>query len=166
MEDINYTLPTQFLRLRELVMARFRVVLNSADLTDAKWRVLRILFVNGDSDFAELSTSSLVLKPSLSRLLWSLESRGLVERRDVKADQRQIEVALTPEGQQFVIELTPQIDEVYVVLEEILGTDRINDLTNLTRVCISLLENESASQPQQFEKRLTTVSLNKGEPTP
>lgn len=164
MEDINYTLPTQLLRLRELVMARFRVVLNSADLTDAKWRVLRILLVNGDLDFAELSNSSLVLKPSLSRLLSSLETRDLVERRDVEADQRQIEVALTPTGRAFVLELMPQINNVYAGLEELLGFDRLSDLTTLTRACISQLENESEPQPQESEKTLTAVTLRKGAP--
>lgn len=138
--DIKNTLPIQLLHMRELLMVRFRAVFVQVNITDAQWRVIRVINDLGTVDFSELSDLSIVAKPSLSRMLGTLESRGIVQRAVVAADQRQIELTLTPYGETFIADLKPQIDEVYRSLAEDLGEDRMHALSSFVVDSIEVLE--------------------------
>lgn len=139
MHDIKNTLPIQLLHMRELLMVRFRAVFVQVNITDAQWRVIRVINDLGTVDFAELSDLSIVAKPSLSRMLGSLEGRGIVQRAVVAADQRQIELSLTPFGEAFIADLKPQIDEVYRSLARDLGEDRMHALSTFVVESIEVL---------------------------
>lgn len=146
MHDIKNTLPIQLLHLRELLMVRFRAVFATVNITDAQWRVIRVINDVGTVDFSALSDLSIVAKPSLSRMLGSLESRGIVQRAVVAADQRQIELSLTPFGQSFIADLKPQIDEAYKSLAKDLGEIRMAQVLALVTDCIDVLESANSSR--------------------
>ncbi|WP_217133932.1 MarR family transcriptional regulator [Leucobacter chinensis] len=140
MHELKHMLPTQFLRMRELMMVRFRAVFATVNMTDAQWRTLRAVHEAGTIDFAVLSERALVAKPSLSRVLSSLEARGFVARSGVASDLRQVKVSLTEEGNAFVISMWPLIDAVYESLEHDLGPVRLAEVSEAVAHCITLLE--------------------------
>lgn len=149
MQDIKHMLPTQLLHMRELLMARFRAVFVPANITDAQWRVIRVINERGTVDFSALSDHSIVAKPSLSRVLSSLEARGIVQRAGVKADLRQVTLSLTPYGQEFLAELKPQIDEVYESLVRDLGGERMQTVSAFVAEAIDVLEQARSAVPAQ-----------------
>ncbi|KUF06002.1 hypothetical protein [Leucobacter sp. G161] len=64
MHDIKNTLPIQLLHMRELLMVRFRAVFVQVNITDAQWRVIRVINDLGTVDFAELSELSSSRSPA------------------------------------------------------------------------------------------------------
>lgn len=147
MQDIKHMLPTQLLHMRELLMTRFRAVFIPANITDAQWRVIRVINELEVVDFSALSDLSIVAKPSLSRVLSSLEARGIVQREGVKADQRQVTLRLTTFGREFIAELEPQIDEVYEGLLRDLGVERMQAVSDIVAEGIAILERAKNSVP-------------------
>ena len=138
--DIKNTLPTQLLQLREHLMVRFRAVFATVNITDAQWRAIRVINELGTVDFSTLSELSLVAKPSLSRVLSSLEGRGFVQRAVVAADQRQIELSMTAAGRSFLAGLKPHIDAVYQGLAADLGEARMAEVSSLVADTIAVLD--------------------------
>ena len=77
------SLPMALLRAREAVMERFRPSLRAHDLTDQQWRVLRALHDHGQQDLGELADLCCLLKPSITRIIRSMEARQwLIKRAD------------------------------------------------------------------------------------
>ncbi|MGO3146262.1 MAG: MarR family transcriptional regulator [Leucobacter sp.] len=145
MHDIKHTLPTQLLQLRELLMTRFRAVFTGVNITDAQWRVIRVINELGTVDFSTLSDRSIVAKPSLSRVISSLEARGIVQRAGVEADQRQVELSLAPYGHEFIAGLAPLIDDVYAGLLRDLGDVRMSAVSASIAESIEILEEAKSS---------------------
>lgn len=145
MHDIDHMLPTQFLRMRELLMVRFRAVFSTVNITDAQWRAIRVIHERGTIDFSLLSEIAIIAKPSLSRVISGLEERGIVERAGVEADQRQIALSLTQAGHDFVAELKPRINEVYQGILVDLGADRMEHVSGIVAECIEALEHADST---------------------
>ena len=126
------SLPMALMRAREAVMRRFRPILAERDLTEQQWRVLRALH---DSDTAlsvgELAERTFLLGPSLSRMLASLDDRGLIARTSVPEDARRAEITITAKGVGLVAEIAPRSESVYVDLEDELGSRDITELHTL-----------------------------------
>lgn len=144
MHDLDHMLPTQVLRLRELLMGRFRPVLGAVNITDAQWRAIRVINERGTIDFSTLSEVAIIAKPSLSRVINTLETRGIVRRAGVEGDQRQLELSLTEQGHDFVRDLKPSIEEVYAGLKRDLGTERLQQVTDTVASAIAALEEADA----------------------
>ena len=85
---LDRSLPMELLKAREAAMARFRPMLREFGLTEQQWRVIRVLAEYGRIDASELARRSMLLAPSLTRILQFLESQGLVRRLADKGDQR------------------------------------------------------------------------------
>jgi len=92
-------LPIALLRAREAVMARFRPMLASNGITEQQWRVLRAIEENQNVDATKLSEWCCLLMPSLSRILRSMETDGLITRTKAANDARRQTVELTSKGQ-------------------------------------------------------------------
>lgn len=141
MHPANQTLPTQVLRLREAMAMRFRSVLSPNEVTDAQWRIFRVLLEVEKIDFATLAERAIIAKPSLSRVIAMFETRGLVKREDHPTDQRQFHISLTEEGTVFAHTIKPKVDDIYASLVRDLGEERIDALSALLVDCITILEN-------------------------
>lgn len=61
--ETRRTLPIALLRAREAVMERFRPVLNSHDITEQQWRVIRVLQEHGATDASKLAELACILPP-------------------------------------------------------------------------------------------------------
>ena len=92
-------LPQALLRAREAVMRYFRPNLKIAGVTEQQWRVIRVLSEAGTLDASEVADKASILAPSLTRMIRSLEERGVI--RGYRAD-----VDLTPDGDGCVVTFT------------------------------------------------------------
>lgn len=128
---VRRSLPMALLRAREAVMARFRPMLIKHDISEQQWRVIRVLDEYGELDASELARRSIVLGPSLTRMIRSLEQRKLLVRRKDKNDGRRILLAITPKARAFIKEVMPESTAIYREIEERFGVEKIDDILAL-----------------------------------
>ena len=97
----------QLLQARESTMFLFRPMLRQFGLTDQQWRVIRGLATNKQIEAFELSQQSMILPPSLTRILKNLEEKGFVKRSTDIGDQRKVLVSLSARGQKKYQQVVP-----------------------------------------------------------
>jgi homoprotocatechuate degradation regulator HpaR len=131
MRDFAHSLPMALLRAREAVMSRFRPMLRAHDLTEQQWRVLRAVFEVEAIEVTALAELCFILMPSLSRILRSLEGRGLIERRPVPSDQRRFVIRMTPAGRRVVTGIAPQSEARYDDITRAIGRRKLDELYRL-----------------------------------
>ena len=123
------SLPMALMRAREAVMRHFRPSLAEHDLTEQQWRVLRALEDAGSAlSVGELANRTFLLGPSLSRMLVSLDDRGLIARTSVLGDARRVEITITAIGLELVAEIAPRSESAYDHIERRLGADELEQL--------------------------------------
>ena len=109
-------------------MSLFRPMLRSFGLTDQQWRVLRVLAGCDNIEAFELSQQSMILPPSLTRILKNLEEDRLVKRATVREDQRKVLITLTPKGSRKYEQVVPESEKIYRSIEKKLGKRELEDL--------------------------------------
>jgi homoprotocatechuate degradation regulator HpaR len=126
------SLPMALMRAREAVMQQFRPSLNAHDLSEQQWRVLRALTASDTpKSVGQLADETFLLGPSLSRMLTTLEERGLISRTAGHADARRSEIAATHLGHELVATIAPISEQRYRWIEEQIGTDELDQLYRL-----------------------------------
>lgn len=129
LRPFSESLPMLLLRAREASMRAFRPMLAAHGLTEQQWRVLRALTSLDDApEVTALADITFLLAPSLSRILTKLEARGLISRNTVPHDQRRALISLTNEGTELVMEIAPQSEALYALIEKHLPHARFADL--------------------------------------
>ena len=129
MRPFQASLPMALLQARESAMRLFRPLLAEYDLTEQQWRVLRALTAApGPVDAGELAEQTFLLAPSLSRMLATMEKRGLITRTADPADQRRSLIALSIAGTQLVQTVAPHSEDRYSRIEATFGARRLADL--------------------------------------
>ena len=84
MRSFSRSLPMALMRAREAVMAEFRPILASHDLTEQQWRVLRALIDEPrGTGVGELAEATFLHGPSVSRIV---ASAVCAERRETLSD--------------------------------------------------------------------------------
>lgn len=131
LSETRYTLPMALLRLRELVMADFRPILSEHDVTEQQWRVLRVLNEVDEIAASDLAEKALILAPSLSRILKTLESRAFLAMDRSPGDGRRARIRLTGEGRAFIKSVSPKSAQAYARIEAAIGADRFDQLLSL-----------------------------------
>lgn len=149
MRSFDESLPMALLRARESTMRLFRPLLAEHDLTEQQWRVLRALAAaDGALEVGEIADHTFLLGPSLTRILGNLESRSLISRTTVPADQRRSSISLTVRGRRLVADVAPNSETIYENLEESFGAARLAELLSeldmLRASCNSPRERKSA----------------------
>lgn len=99
------------LRAREAVMSEYRPIFRQQNLTEQQWRVLRFLEINTSLDSTSLSEKSMILLPSLTRIVRDLEARGLVCRAEKAPGPSRVLLSITEAGRELVRSTAPQIAE-------------------------------------------------------
>lgn len=122
------TLPMALLRARELLMDRFRPLLLENGVTEQQWRVLRVLQERDEVDATDLAQSACILAPSLTRIIKTLEAKGLITTRKDPEDGRRALISLTLEGNTFIQAIAPKSMAIYAEIAERVGNDRIESL--------------------------------------
>ena len=124
-------LPIALLRAREAVMWRFRPLVASSGLTDQQWRVLRVLNEYGPLDPTQIAAHAGILKPSLSRMLQSLEEDGYVTRRSHPGDRRSTIISITAKAERILQRLAPHSNAIYEEIERVYGRKKMRQLLDL-----------------------------------
>ena len=128
LRKFSRSLPMALLRAREVVMERFRPNLRENSLTDQQWRVLRALFEHGKKDLGELSNMCCLLKPSITRIIRSMERRAFVEKRIDLEDHRRTIVSITDLGRDLIYKVGPNSEAIYQDIAVALGSNELDDL--------------------------------------
>jgi homoprotocatechuate degradation regulator HpaR len=105
-------------------------MLRSFGITDQQWRVIRVLASCETIGAFELSQQSMILPPSLTRILKNLEKEGFVSRSTDLTDQRKLLLSVTPKGRQKYDQVVPESEKIYRSLEAKIGKVELNDFLN------------------------------------
>jgi homoprotocatechuate degradation regulator HpaR len=94
---------------REAMMAGIRPIFREANLTEAQWRVLRVLADQGSCDQTRLAMFAQLHAPSVSRILKELGERQLIIRETHPQDPRRSIVLLSDAGEGAVQDISVRI---------------------------------------------------------
>ena len=147
--DDRQSLPIALLRAREAVMSYFRPYHRKGGITEQQWRVIRVLYLDGETDATTLARRSYLLAPSLSRILKDLEASGHVRRRPGSDDSRQSLLSLSPRGSATVTRAAPFLDGIHREIARRFGRDRVDELLAM----LAELESALANPPNHKESR-------------
>jgi homoprotocatechuate degradation regulator HpaR len=114
-------------------MRYFQPSLREHDVTEQQWRVLRALAYSGAIEVTELAGMTLLLAPSLSRILRDLARRGLIERKSVKTDLRRNLVSISASGRGLIRVVAPQSEAAYAEIRSRFGERRLGTLQRMLR---------------------------------
>ncbi|MEO3387438.1 homoprotocatechuate degradation operon regulator HpaR [Mesorhizobium sp. CAU 1741] len=129
--DTRRSLPIALLRAREALMVRFRPVLASHDVTEQQWRVIRILAEESPLDATDVAVRACVLAPSLTRIIKTLEDRGLITRERDTVDARRVLLAIEPDGRALISKVAPQSRAIYAEIETRYGAEKLSRLLDM-----------------------------------
>ena len=142
------SLPIALMRARERVMSPIREMLAKSEITEQQWRILRALSEYGEMDSTSLASRSALLTPSLTRIINSMLSKGLVTQRRDAQDKRRQRIDITTKGQMIIDDNLAEATSIMQTVKQTLGTDNYEKLLDL----LNLLEG-SASNQQDLDRQ-------------
>jgi len=75
-----------------------------------------------------MADRAFILAPSLTRIIRSLEERGLIAKAKDLADGRRVLLSITPAGLDIIHAVAPESSAIYARLETHFGREWIDDL--------------------------------------
>lgn len=100
-------------RLAKIMQNRLETALSEHGLTRLMWCVMTGVGEEGVQTPSELADYVGVTRPTISRLLKSLEARGLLQRTNGSArDGRSVRIELTARGQQITDAMRSVVDQI------------------------------------------------------
>ncbi len=112
-------------------MARFRPLMRDHDITEQQWRVIRALHGADGMEATALAEQTLLLMPSLTRILKSLEEQKLVKRFAVEGDNRRKLIRLAARGRDLYAKMAPLSEAEYKKIESRIGAEKLEELYKL-----------------------------------
>lgn len=152
------------LRGREAVMRYFRPSLRQHGLTEQQWRVLRALMHYGPLEVTELAEVTILLAPSLSRILRDLTAREIVIRTTTKSDLRRSVIAISPKGLRLVKIAAPHSESGYRAIVERFGERRLKQLQQmLLQLESCLIDEPNGSQDRNRVRQASSARGSTGD---
>lgn len=109
------------------------------DITAEQWGILNFLWDNEGITPKELSDLTLKDKPNTNRILFNLEKKGLVIRKEHPTDKRSYKMYLTDDGKNLRIKLVPIIITLLEQATRNLEKEKIEELkVTLNKIYINL----------------------------
>ena len=130
-KDTRRSLPMALLRAREMVMSRFRPMLDAHNITEQQWRVLRVLDESGQMDASQVAAKANILSPSLTRMIRSMTERGLIGRGRDDNDGRRVMLEIAPTGAMLIATVSPHSHKITQQLSEQYGEEKLATLLAL-----------------------------------
>lgn len=131
LRDLSRSLPLALMRARESVMQYFRPHHRRHGVTEQQWRVLRVLYNSGELEATDLARQSMLLAPSLTRILRDLEAAKMISRRWAETDLRRSVIAITPVGVALLAKVAPLSEASFAEITRLYGEARLNQLFKL-----------------------------------
>jgi MarR family transcriptional regulator for hemolysin len=125
--------------------------LKTAEQTQPRWRVLAWARMLPGIRQTELAERMGIADPTLVRILDSLETQGMIERREAVGDRRVKEIRLTDKAEPMVREINK---EVLLIRDSLLQDVSDEEL----RVCLSVMARVRARVPE-LSSKTTTADL-------
>ncbi len=125
------SLPIALIRAREAVMAPIREMLAGTGLTEQQWRVLRVLDEFGPMDASQLSREAGLMASSLTRIVQSMVTDGLVTRESSSTDRRRQIIGIASSGQKVLADNRDAALAIAEDLHDRLGKRDLERLLNL-----------------------------------
>lgn len=130
-KSTSRSLPIALLRARETVMAPIRDMLQGIQLTEQKWRILRVLDELGEVEQSTIAHEACLLLPSLTRILRTMETDGQISRRQDSQDKRRTMVKITDGGRQILADNLAASLAISGNIEAQLGREKLDHLLDL-----------------------------------
>ncbi len=116
-----------------LVQKAFRQ--NGLDLSKEQWSVLKRLHVNDGQPQNDLAFITHRDKTSMTRLVNTMESKNLVERKSDENDRRVNRIFLTDHGKEVIQKVQPIMYDLIPAVQESLSEEEIDTLiTTLKKI--------------------------------
>ncbi|KIC40579.1 MarR family transcriptional regulator [Ruegeria sp. ANG-R] len=130
-KSTSRSLPIALLRARETVMAPVRDMLQGIQITEQKWRILRVLDELGEVEQSTIANEACLLLPSLTRILRTMEADGQVTRRQDSRDKRRTMVMITDAGREILkVNLATSL-AISNSIEAQMGREKLDKLLDL-----------------------------------
>lgn len=115
-------------------------VLRGVELTWTSFVVLWVVWIGGERETRQVAEEAGISKGTLTGVARTLQSRGLLERKDHPTDGRLALLALTPEGERLIARVFPEFNAEEVFVTEGLSDDEALDLADLLRRVVDQVE--------------------------
>jgi homoprotocatechuate degradation regulator HpaR len=125
------SLPIALLRARETVMEPVRDMLSRSQISEQKWRVLRVVAESGPMEQTAIAKAACLLLPSLTRIMHAMETDGLLLRAPGTKDRRKSIVTITDKGLALIREHAAESNAIFARLEAEFGKDQMENLLDL-----------------------------------
>ena len=125
------SLPIALLRARETIMEPVREMLSRSQISEQKWRVLRVVQEIGPVEQTVIAKRACLLLPSLTRLMHAMESDGLLTREASTEDRRKSIVSITDKGRALIAEHASESTALFDRIEAQFGQHKIEHLLDL-----------------------------------
>jgi homoprotocatechuate degradation regulator HpaR len=125
------SLPIALLRARETVMEPVRDMLSRSQISEQKWRVLRVVAESGPMEQTAIAKAACLLLPSLTRITHAMETDGLLLRAPGTKDRRKSIVTITDKGLALIREHAAESNAIFARLEAEFGKDQMENLLDL-----------------------------------
>jgi homoprotocatechuate degradation regulator HpaR len=106
-------------------------MLADTGLTEQQWRVLRVLSEYGPQDATKVSERACLLLPSLTRIVHTLNQKGLLTRRENLTDRRKQTLEITAAGQKILDDNLGETLEILASFKSKLGEENYEHLLDL-----------------------------------
>lgn len=124
-------LPIALLRARETVMLPIREMLSRSNISEQKWRVLRVVSESGPMDQSLIAKRACLLLPSLTRIIKAMEQDALLVRAPGADDKRKSMVTITQKGQGIIDTHAAESNALFQKLQKDFGREDMRTLLNL-----------------------------------
>ena len=125
------SLPIALLRARETIMEPVRDMLLRSQISEQKWRVLRVLEETGPVEQTVIAARACLLLPSLTRLMHAMENDGLLVREASTTDRRKSIVSITAKGRTLIDEHAGESVALFTKIEHQFGPQKLEQLLDL-----------------------------------
>ncbi|MDR9485654.1 MULTISPECIES: homoprotocatechuate degradation operon regulator HpaR [Sediminimonas] len=129
--ETDRSLPIALLRARERVMGPIRNMLADVGVTEQQWRVLRVLDECGTLDPTDIADRSCLLLPSLTRIMQTLVTKGLITRAPHPSDRRKQLITITEAGRALIRDNLEESRRLNRWMRDNFGSERLDLLLDL-----------------------------------
>ena len=131
MHSWSNSVTLSMLRAREAMASRFRPILAGHGLTEPQWRVLRALSETKEMTMTETAEATMLMLPSVSRIVRDLEARGLIAKLSHGRKANQFHLRLKPKGEAVLNTVLPLAEASLGGMEKEFGPARMKQLLTL-----------------------------------
>ena len=124
----NDGIAARLLAAREAVMNPIRPILREHELTEQQWRLLRVLIDIGPMEISKAAEASMIMAPSVTRILKDLTQRNLVARKQDTQDARRSILSITSKGRSLVTKTASETTALLKAYQTTFGRKRFKAL--------------------------------------